>query len=434
MLASLQSNIIHPHVRLHLRVLALRLHAPDAARRGLAEIGRGMKSAMQQLEELREFRASGRPGSAYTGVALSCSGYAALGIERARWPSDPAFLDGLQRRDLGDPERAAWEPSYQDGLDVLLTIGSHDAALTEAEVRRVRGILGESARVLAEETGCTLTNAHGDGIEHFGYVDGRSQPLFIDEELALERETGGGADRWNPLVPLSHVLVPDPGAPGCGHAFGSYLVYRKLEQNVRLFKQQEARIAGELGLRGDDAERVGALLIGRFEDGTPITLAPSAGMHPVPNDFTYGDDRDGARCPYGAHIRRVNSRVGDPSERVVIARRGQGYGVRADDPDDGDIERKPTGGVGLLFLAAVARLEQFEALQRAANGDDGGPYDPVMGQRRIGRDQPRAELASSWGDARAQRRSVELEPVVRMLGGEYCFLPSVDFLTGLDDR
>jgi Dyp-type peroxidase family len=434
MLASLQSNIIHPHVRSHLRLLALHVQAPTRARRGLAGIARGMKSAAQQLDELRAYRASGAPGTAFVAVALSAGGYERLGIERTRWPRDEAFRSGLQGRDLGDPDPRGWEPPYRDGIDAILLVGSHDDEITDRKVREVREALGDSMELLAEETGCTLTNADGDAIEHFGYVDGRSQPLFIDGDLEVERETTDGVDRWNPLVPLSHVLVPDPGVPSSDHAFGSYLVYRKLEQNVRAFKQQEARIARELGLIGHDAERAGALLIGRFEDGTPVSLSATDGMRPIANDFTYDDDATGARCPLGAHIRVVNARVADPAARTVIARRGQGYGLRADDPDDDDVERKPSGGVGLLFMAVVAGLErQFEALQRAANGDDGVPFDAVMGQQRAGAGRRDVEASSAWGDPHAPRLRVAVDPVVTLRGGEYCFLPSIDFLEGLDD-
>ncbi|MDX6565062.1 MAG: hypothetical protein QOE10_724, partial [Gaiellales bacterium] len=201
----------------------------------------------------------------------------------------------------------------------------------------------------------------------------------------------------------------------------------------RAFKQQEARIARELGLSGSAAERAGALLIGRFEDGTPVTLAETDGMRPVPNDFTYADDEAGARCPFGAHIRRVNPRLADPAARTVIARRGQGYGLRSDDPNDDDLESKPTGGVGLLFMAVVAGLEtQFEALQRAANGDGDGPFDAVLGQRRAACSPPSVELSPGWGVG-ALPRPVAVDPVVTLRGGEYCFLPSIDFLRGLGD-
>ena len=41
-------------------------------------------------------------------------------------------------------------------------------------------------------------------------------------------------------------------------------------------------------------------------------------------------------------------------------------------------------------------------------------------------------LLGHWGDAGAPRGELAVEPVVTLLGGEYCFLPSIDFLRGLD--
>ena len=35
-------------------------------------------------------------------------------------------------------------------------------------------------------------NKHGEGIEHFGYVDGRSQPIFLTEDLDKERLQNDG--------------------------------------------------------------------------------------------------------------------------------------------------------------------------------------------------------------------------------------------------
>ena len=129
-------------------------------------------------------------------------------------------------------------------------------------------------RVIAEETGSTLENRNGDGIEHFGYVDGRSQPLFIDEELDGRARDDG---RRRPLEPArsrsATCSSPTRGVPDADHAYGSYLVYRKLEQNVRAFKLQEAALAGSSGWSARMPSAMGALLVGRFEDGTPLTLA-----------------------------------------------------------------------------------------------------------------------------------------------------------------
>ncbi|MEO9176301.1 MAG: peroxidase [Gaiellales bacterium] len=434
MLHALQANILHAHVRTHLRVLALRIEAPYAARRGLSDVARSMKTAARQFEELHAYRTTRQPASAYVGVALSASGYERLQIEHARWPDDPAFREGIRRRNLGDPAPAHWQPAYRDGVDALVLVGSHSQGLTAHKVREVLAELGGSVSVVADEVGRTLTNADGNGIEHFGYTDGRSQPLFVEEDLEHERATTDGTGHYNPLVPLDQVLVRDPGVAS-DHCFGSFLIYRKLEQHVRAFAEQEARVARQLHLTGSDAERAGAMLVGRFEDGTPLSLADREGMaNPIPNDFTFADDPAGARCPYAAHIRRMNPRT-DGVPRTVLARRGQSYGERADNPNDGDTATKPAGGVGLLFLAMVARIEeQFESLQLAANGDDGGPFDPVAGQWRALDTDPEIALGRHWDDAREATTSLPLESVVSFQGGEYLFLPSVEFLVGLDDR
>ena len=202
-----------------------------------------MKSAAEQLDELRAFRERRRPGHAVRADrALGDAATPGSASTATRWPGDPAFRDGLRARDLGDPAPERWEAAYRDGIDALVIVGSHDDALTDARVARgARPARQLGARARRRDRDARSRTRDGDAIEHFGYVDGRSQPLFIDEDLEHERETTDGVDRWNPLVPLSHVLVPDPAATDGDHAYGSYLVYRKLEQNVRAFKQQEAR-------------------------------------------------------------------------------------------------------------------------------------------------------------------------------------------------
>src|SRR5205085_9834697 len=122
--------------------------------------------------------------------------------------------------------------------------------------------------------GCALKNARGDGIENFGYVDGRSQPLMLEEDIDDEIAKTGSA-QWNPAFPLSLALVQDPGTTE-PTAFGSYFVFRKLEQNVQEFKSREQQVADALGLTGEDRELAGAMIVGRFEDGTPVTSSKTA--------------------------------------------------------------------------------------------------------------------------------------------------------------
>jgi deferrochelatase/peroxidase EfeB len=431
LLAALQPNILRPHVRESLRLLLIRIEDAAAARAGLARIAGNpdlMKSAADHFDEVDAHRSSRAYGSAFVGIALSRSGYDRLGVNRDRQPGDLAFRAGMSARAdvLRDPDPRGWD--YPQPVDMIVLVGSHDVEVT---ARRLRLIFAEldGIRIVADETGMTLRNEHDVAIEHFGYVDGRSQPLFVWEDAQRERELTDGTSAWDPLVALDRVLVRDPGVPDAASAFGSYLIYRKLAQNVQAFDANERRVASLLGLKKEDAERAGAMLVGRFEDGTPVAIQSAEGSSsPVPNNFTYADDERGTKCPHFAHIRMMNTRSADPHHRVVIARRGQTYGAR---PDIGRPDaRVPSEGVGLLFMAVVSEIHsQFEALQQAANGDQMRARDPVIGQGPVGG----APMEFPLGWAGSERRSLPdaVTQAVRMRGGGYFFLPSLTFLRRL---
>ena len=63
----------------------------------------------------------------------------------------------------------------------------------------------------------------GTSIEHFGYADGISQPIFLRNDSAWPKKA---KDRnpWNPAAPLKLVLVRDEFAKD-KDCFGSYLVF-----------------------------------------------------------------------------------------------------------------------------------------------------------------------------------------------------------------
>lgn len=302
---------------------------------------------------------------------------------------------------------------------------------------------------LGRERGLSQINANGDGIEHFGYVDGRSQPMFLNEEIEDERLSNDGTTVWDPAFPLSRAIVPDPGSPSPAKHFGSYFVFRKLEQNVKLFKREEEKLATRLGLKGGDKERAGAMIIGRFEDGTPVSIQRDEGMHrPVPNDFDYDSDGDGGKCPFFGHIRKMNPRGSggfEPhaAERLhIMPRRGQTYGVRPDNPNDGNLFNKPTKDVGLLFMAFNADIgEQFEFVQNNWANFAGFPNVPP-GRGAPGLDltigqgaRPNIECPLKWGartgNASDWKTTSAVPQAVKMKGGEYFFMPSIPFLAAL---
>ncbi len=449
MLDQLQPNILKAHARDHFSALFLRFSESASAKKFLAALVPLMKSAKTHLTEVERFKTEGAKGSPYVGTGLTAAGYRFLKIDV---PQDDSFRLGMRSQDtrerLNDPPRSTFDSGYHEEIHAVVIIA--DAADAPMTLRRneVLALIPSTISVVAEEIGLGRVNAHGEGIEHFGYVDGRSQPLFLVEDIRAEKSGTDGITTWDPSAPLDRVLVPDHAAPDPTVHFGSYLVFRKLEQNVRRFKQAEEGLADQLGLVGEDRERAGAMVVGRFEDGTPLTAQREDGVEsPVPNNFDYESDVAGAKCPFQAHIRKTNPRGSGGAEppprerRHLMVRRGVPYGERADDPNaDLPPSARPSGGVGLLFMAFNAELrDQFEFTQAIWANNPGFPVppdgvkppglDPVIGQGP----RPESAYTQEW----AGTRTVTADPfpqAVTLKGGDYFFMPSLAFLRGLGGK
>jgi deferrochelatase/peroxidase EfeB len=211
-------------------------------------------------------------------------------------------------------------------------------------------------------------------------------------------------------------------------------VFRKLEQHVRAFKEHEQKLAETLGLIGEEAKRAGALVVGRFQDGTPVVLHPTAGRST--NNFIYDDDPHGQKCPFQAHIRKVNPRrPGIPH----IVRRGITYGERKIGPwDNPSLAELPIGGVGLLFMCYQRNIaQQFEALQylwasdpRLPRGQAPG-IDPIIGQPG-GNGVGQQKWPAQWDDPREKHKPFDFHGFVTFKGGEYFFAPSIYFLRNVE--
>ena len=449
MLSQLQPNILKGHVREHLQVLFVQFSERAAGRAFLGAVAGDMKSARKHLREVERFASAGTPGTVYVGVGITRKGYAKLGIPAARVPgtSKPsaAPFRASMRSDasvlaLNDPPVSRWEEPYRHTIHAVVLIGDATSASVTAKRAQIDALCNAKVVLLGTETGRGQSNRSGDGIEHFGYVDGRSQPLFLEEDIAAEPRTPAG---WHPAFALGRVLVRDSAAPDPDRHFGSFLVFRKLEQNVRRMQQAERDLADELGLTGADRARAGATIVGRFRDGTPLTTNPAGGVHPVPNDFDYDADRQGRKCPFHGHIRKTNPRGSGGAEsraserRHIMARRGQTYGRRTDDINvELPPSARPTGGVGLLFMAFNAEVKrQFEFTQRIWASNPGFPLaspngnpglDQVIGQGA----RPTTKCPVAWNGP--AMKSVSAVPqAVTMKGGEYFFVPSIAFLKSL---
>lgn len=461
MLNDLQGNILKGHGRAYTSNLFVTFDRSkaQAARRFIASLGYDVTTALDQLTGAVAYKSRGVDAGTFLSVLISAAGYDALELGEFK-PRDPAFTAGMKARDLNDPPSEEWEAPLQT-IHAMVLVAAGNADWRDAERRSVETRIAatDEAVVCAYVLdGDALFNDDGRGIEHFGYVDGRSQPLVLQEDVDHEA-SHSGIKSWDPAIHLKQLLVPCPGGR-LAVSHGSYFVIRKLEQFVRQFKIREEDLAQELDKEASQlpgshvpvGERAGASVVGRFENGTPVTFDPdevplaSKSDDAVRNDFDYRDDKDGLKCPYAAHIRKSNPRSDSAdSKSHLMARRGIPYGHREDRPNDGQSDNKPEGGVGLIFMAYQADIvNQFEFTQNkwvdnrqfarplVMPGTETG-IDPVIGQLPSPPPNPPAPgqiYPLIWGQL-ASTRPFDFSGFVAMRGGEYLFAPSISFLKSL---
>src|SRR5205085_2685956 len=150
---------------------------------------------------------------------------------------------------------------------------------------------------------------------------------------------------------------------------GTFMVYRKLKQNVGMFREY---LKTESKKYEGGEEKLAAKIVGRWRDGTPLELSPDKEDPNIVKDpkrnvnFTFGQDLHGTRCPMGAHIRRANPRDafgfnGALVNRRRMTRRGIPYGTYVPlDQKANDNEDR-----GLIFIAFNASTyRQFEFVQQ----------------------------------------------------------------------
>lgn len=413
-------------------------------------------SFYKQLWERERYKRNKVPGNTFGSVFITSKGYSLLEKGKNKLDKD-AFEEGMfKRANILNDDPKKFEGWHNDDIHVMFLLADDDKTRMDKLVIDLLEKWKDIFKINHIEYGDAIRNENMDGLEHNGYVDGISQPLFLKDEVKeyvksnnIKRDKAKENEGFvfNPIKPIDLVLIHDPYVKGAQaqNSYGSYFVFRKLEQNVQAFKNQEKKIGEDLYKDEEDRERVGARLVGRFEDGTPIQIQGedkliSSGTF---NNFIYDgplptdDDPSGGRCPHFAHIRKTNPRENGKFDDHTMARRGIPYGHRNISTEIPNIQPQqfPTGGVGLLFMSYQKCIEnQFEVIQnKYANkfdnklGDDG--VDPVIGQIK-GKRNP--YLFPDDGDVtKGVTLSHQFDPHVHFKGGEYFFTPSITYLKSL---
>ena len=331
---------------------------------------------------------------------------------------DNAFNIGMIGRApgvLGDStDPAGWKVGGTQPLDVLLIVASNNVTAVRSRARS----LTEEAKaagmlVTYSEAGQRLPRER----EHFGFRDGISQPDIL------------GVDAGGTIAP-GHFVFGYPQNPG-GAPFkpfqdpggiadnGSLLVFRRLAQDVAAFRafcsDKAKQLTKDWPMLSPDL--LAAKIVGRWPSGAPLAagaVADPDAIHPG-NTFDFADD-NGSVCPYGAHIRKVNPRLG-PRDVVVIPRilrRGIPFGPVYDS--------KPEAERGLLFLSYQTSIaDQFEFLTQHWMNSIVNPakgQDLLVGRSSAGRttylELPSGELTVT-DDGRQW---------ITPTGGAYLFAPS----------
>lgn len=431
------------------------------------------------------------PPKTATNIAFTAPGLRALGVPESIIAGfSHEFRGGMgqesRARQLGDvgknaPSNWTWGTNGREPHALVMFFGEPEQF--DQLLQRSR----DQNWSEAFEEIISLGTSNLDGDEPFGFADGISQPQ-IDWEQQLKRpstELGytnvialgefllGYRNEYGKITDRP-LLESDAATTGLLNAEdaptkkdlarnGCYLVMRQLEQDVRGFwKFLHEQAGGNVA----DAAQLGAKMVGRTRAGdplVPIQTEPIHGTDPhtvTQNQFTYESDPMGARCPFGAHVRRTNPRNSDfPGRRLNalqklivmlgfgpkgfyddltssvrfhrILRRGREYGPELL-PEDALQPAPPNeSSRGLHFICLNANISrQFEFLQNAwiANTKFSGltgESDPLLGNRESIPGCPVTGNFTIPGDGTVRRRVSGLPQFVTLRGGAYFFLPSL---------
>jgi Dyp-type peroxidase family len=385
-------------------------------------------------------------------VALTWRGLEALGVRRDVLDSFPEeFREGMAERadllgDTGGSGLEHWDEGLRPARSHLLVSVSAQRADERDRLRdELRERVPRHGLSIAHEEEADLLGRPSEKEavrEHFGFADGLSQPTIKDSRAGPHDHKGRGTPTrlglWDDVAPGEFVLgyrdeddVVATAPPDPLRRNGTFMVVRKLRQDVAAFRSYLGRTAAATGM---PEERIAAKLVGRWRSGAPLSLARDRDdprltmggeLEGRLNDFRYGSDRKGMSCPLGAHIRRANPRDamgwrGLLTKRHRIIRRGMPYGPSFD--------LDPEADRGLMFVCYQASISrQFEFIQAhwLNDGDSfgiGSECDPLANPDAGGK---------MTIQGRRPTFLASLPSFVATRGGDYFFAPGIAALQAL---
>ena len=464
-LKDVQGNILSNYGAQFATYLLYRVDLSEAARRWLGAI-------IDDITTEEKFKEKPR---AMLNIAVTHQGLKALGLSPTSLNSFPAeFQEGMRKRasilcDFGKSAPKHWENYLGSSqVHIMCIVHGVDRDSRDKFAQQVENKVPVGLTRLDKMTAEGLP----DNKEHFGFRDGISQPWIEGTNPGPPIEPYGGKRTKkngfasiklgefllgyeDELGRIAHHLTPSPLGLN-----GTYLVLRKLHQDVAEFRKQMETQARYVF--GDSAakDRLAALMVGRWPSGCPVDLSAEKDDRMIAADpkqvnaFAFDKDETGNRCPLGAHIRRTNPRdleldgkgnlLVDPvSTRHRMIRRGLPYGPPLSDGQEDKTDR------GVMFIAVVADIaRQFEFVQKNWVNDgnflrlDSTDRDPLVGNKCDARDlsltspagQPHPETPTKFTVPAATRLpwALNLPEFVTTRGGEYFFLPSVTVLRGIE--
>ncbi|KAF8890920.1 peroxidase TAP [Infundibulicybe gibba] len=384
-------------------------------------------------------------------IAFSHFGFQKLGIDDKSLTVDTAFKSGqladafnLGDDGKGDPAHfdPEWDPAFKEQIHgVIISAGDSDETLkdTISKIEHHQSSLSGLAMTVVKSINGTVRPGKEKGHEHFGFLDGISNPLIIGF-------TKNPPPPGPKPVPAGILLTGRDGDEfkakrELWSTDGSYLVFRYLFQKVPEFHNFLDENPVKLpGLTKEDGSKLfGARLVGRWPSGVPVGLAPwRDDPHVIENDpdktnlndFLYVAEQGFPKiCPFTAHNRKTNPRNDLPEDidaKCRIMRRGVQFGPEVQ-PDEKK-EKKTLHGRGLLFACYQSNIVngfQFVQTQWANDPDfitEGAGIDFIIGQGRG------ENFASGFNPRDPQEQIQRPGKFVVPDGGEYFFTPSLSGL------